>query len=301
MKRRSMLALTASAVLGGCTLGKQALRREFQSGQTGPDGKVLQPKRCEFLVRTVKAPRGTPGVDAAVWQAIDPSSIVDEEARRTWETNGLRLGTITGPLPPELERLLEAPPPREVDTVQIIRGEGEGALIRLTPEPEGTVQTTLLLNRQGRAVGKVYQDVRGHMRITGTHEGNDAVRLKVLPELHHGPFQRRFVADGGAGEFTPQQLMMKDGQEEEAFLDMAASVVLRPDQVAVIGCSSGLPSSLGEVLMVEAGGNGGVSQQKLIVISARRDSGRLGASATKIKRPTPATLQPIEPEVEKSR
>jgi hypothetical protein len=306
MKRRSMLALTVTMTLGGCTLGKQALRREFLTGQAvGPDGQMLQPRRCEFTIRTVKAPRGTPGIDGAVWQAADENAITDEDARRALEANGLRLGVITGALPPELEKILEAPPPNEVDTVQVVRGEGEGALIRLTPEPEGTTQTSLLLNRQGRVGGKGYEDLRGHVRISGTHDGADAVVLRMLPELHHGPMQRRFAADATAGAFAPQQLMMKDGQEEEALHDLAASVVLRPGQVAVLGCATGLPSSLGEVLMTEPAAKGAVPQQKLVLITARRETTALQANTPRPRRrggtPAPPGLQAVEPDVDKGR
>lgn len=301
MKRRSMLALTASAVLGGCTLGKQALRREFMSRPVGPDGQFLQPKRCEFTVRTVRAARGTPGIESAVWQVADQDAVADEEARRALEANGLRLGVITGPLPPELEKLLEEPPPNDVQPVRVYRGEGEGALVRLTPEPDGTSQTSILLNRQGRAGGKVFQDLRGHVRISGTYEGTDGVLLRVLPELHHGPQQRRFAPDASAGAFAPQQLLMKDGQEEENFHDLAVSVLLAPGQVAVLGCAPGLPSSLGEVLMVEPGSNGETSRQKLLLLSARRDAASQAASGSTMKRPNPAALQPYEPGVGKGR
>ncbi|MFO0959268.1 MAG: hypothetical protein U0800_17860 [Isosphaeraceae bacterium] len=298
MNRRSMLAATASAALAGCTLNKTALRQTLLKAPAGPEGVLFLPKRCEFTVRTVKGAVGEPGVDSAVWEVADSQEVGDEETRRLLEANGLRIGVITGPMPPELEKLLHAPPPNAVDTVEIVRGEGDSTLIRLTAEVEGTTETSLLMNRQGRVGGKVYQDLSGFVRISGTHVGNDMVQLRLIPELHHGPVQRRFTGDSGAGPYAPQQLMMKDGQEEEALRDLAVSINLRPGQVAVLGPRTDRPSSLGPVLLIDPGKGGERDQQRLILLTVRRN---IAFEQARTKLPTPTALQPVEPDADRAR
>lgn len=293
-----MLAATASAALTGCALNKTALRQTLLQSPAGPDGVLLMPRRCEFTVRTVKGAVGEPGVDSAVWAVADVEGVGDEETRRQLEANGLRVGVITGPMPPDLEKLLHAPPPNAVDTVEIVRGEGDGTLIRLTPEVEGTTETSLLMNRQGRVGGKVYQDLAGFVRISGTHVGNDILQLQLVPELHYGAVQRRFTGDASAGPYSPQQLMMKDGQEEEALRDLAVSISLRPGQVVAIGSRADRPSSLGPLFLVDPGRGGERDQQRLVLITARRN---IAFEQARTKPPTPTTLRPAEPEVDKVR
>lgn len=290
-----MLAASASAALAGCALNKTTLRQTLLKTPAGPQGVLLMPKRCEFTIRTVKGAVGEPGVDSAVWAVADVEEVGDEETRRALEANGLRIGVITGTMPPDLEKLLHAPPPNAVDTVEIVRGEGDSTLVRLTPEVEGTTETSLLMNRQGRVGGKVYEDLSGFLRISGTHVGNDLLQLRVVPELHHGPVRRRFTGDASAGPYAPQQLLMKDGQEEEALRDLSVSINLRPDQVAVIGPRPDRPSSLGPMLLMDPGKGGDRDQQRLVMVTARRN---VAFDQARTKLPTPTALQPVEPELD---
>lgn len=299
MNRGTIVALTATAVLAGCTLSKQELRRELFPGAVGTEGRLLLPKRCDLTIRTVRAPLGDPSVDEAVWQAADEVAIADEETRSVLEANGLRLGVITGPLPAELESRINAPPPNRVDTVEVVRGEGEGILVRLTPESEAPTETSLLQHRQGRAVGKVYQDLRGLFRISASHDGPDGVALRLVPELHHGAVQRRFNADPNADPFAPQQFLMKDGQQEDTLRDLAANVSLRPDQVLVLGCRSDRPSSLGYVLMCDPEKGSDRMIQKLVLITGRRNMDSQVAKSR--SRTTPTVLQPFDPDEESQR
>jgi hypothetical protein len=295
MSYRSVLSLTMLAAVLGCTLNKQELRRDLLSGELGSEGRLLLPKRCDLTIRTVKGPQGDPGLGEAVWRAADEAVIADEEARRALEANGLRLGVITGALPVELDRLINAPPPHQVDAVEVVRGEGDITLVRLTPESQEPTETSLLLHRQGRAGGKIYQDLGGFVRISASHEGDQGVSLRIVPELHHGPMQRRFTADPNAGPFEPQQFLMRDAQQEETLRELSVTVRLEPGQVAVLGGRDDRPSSLGHVLMTEADASRDRLVQKLLLITARRNRGDSPGASALTKVPTPAALQPIDP------
>lgn len=297
MRLRTALALAAAAALAGCTLGKQELRRDLFEGTLGTEGRLLLPNRCDLTVQTVKAPLGEPGVDSAVWRAADEDVIDGDEARRSLEANGLRLGILTGTLPAELDKLIHAPPPNRVDTVEVVRGEGEATLVRLTPEPEGPTETSVLVQRQGRAGGKIYQDLRGHFRVVATQEGADAVTLRIVPELHHGVVQKRFTPDPTAGPNAPQQILVKEGQQEETLRELAVTITLQPGQVAVLGCRPDRPSSLGHVLLTEPEPSSDRLLQKVVLIRARRNQGAAFGSPADAQGktvPSPAALQPVD-------
>ena len=41
---------------------------------------------------------------------------------------------------------------------------------------------------------------------------------RAVPEIHHGPIQHSFGAIPNAGSYSPQQFMLKDGQQDGSFI-----------------------------------------------------------------------------------
>lgn len=262
------VALVAAAV-AGCTLNRTALRKTGEDlfTQLGGNAQVIEPKRCLLTVVTLPRPVGDPAVNDAVWSGADEQS-VPAETRRLLEANGLRIGVLTGGLPAEVESAINAPPPNKVDPAEFNQPEGAPALLSLA---ETAPTASLLLNREGRAFGKDYHDASGWFRVTPTHEGPTAVTLRFVPEIHHGPIQRRYDAlPGNTGTINPMQFVPKDGQQEESLRDLAASVALQPGQVAVVGCIPGRKGSLGAFLFTRSEANSDRLTQKVLFVSARR-------------------------------
>jgi len=87
-------------------------------------------------------------------------------------------------------------------------------------------------------------------RITVGHQGATGVSLRFVPEIHHGPVQKRYdqLPNSGAS-LSAMQFMIKDGQQEETLRELAASLVLEPGQVAV----DAEVSASSEVLRVRPG------------------------------------------------
>ena len=124
--------------------------------------------------------------------------------------------------------------------------------------------------------------------MTATHEGGDGIALRFTPEIHHGPIQRSYQPLTHATPYAPQQFRINDGQQEEALGDLAATLVLEPGQVAVIGCRPEQERSLGAFLFTPTENHGDQQRQKLVLLWASRNQlGVVGEKQAKTDRPVP--------------
>ena len=93
-----------------------------------------------------------------------------------------------------------------------------------------------------------------------------------------------------ATPYAPQQFKINDGQQEETLADLAASLVLEPGQVVVIGCRPEQERSLGTFLFTPAEASADQKRQKLILIWASRNQlGAIEEKHAKTDRPVPST------------
>jgi hypothetical protein len=109
------------------------------------------------------------------------------------------------------------------------------------------------------------------------------VTLRFVPEIHHGPIQHGFGAVPNGGSLAPQRFMVRDGQEEDTLRELAATLILQPGQIAVLGCLPDKQRSLGTFLFTQPEVNSDRLLQKVLLIWASRTTQGL------------PTLEPIEP------
>jgi hypothetical protein len=230
-------------------------------------------------VAYLSRPLHDPALAVSIWNAAD-EQVLAPEVRHALEVNGLRVGLITGSLPADVEAILNAPPPDKVDRPQFVVDDGDHALLSLS-EPAPTA--SLLLSSEGQAYGKDYQDASGWCRVTARREGPAGVALRFVPEIHHGPIQRAFGAVPTGGSLAPQQFRVKDGQEEETFRELAATLTLLPGQIAVVGCRPERLRSLGTFLFTQPELNSDRLLQKVLLVWASRSGQRL------------PNLEPVDP------
>ncbi|HEX8199011.1 MAG TPA: hypothetical protein VF590_00885 [Isosphaeraceae bacterium] len=291
MTRKTWAPALAMMALVGCTLTPSASRREPFLPRPGVGGQLLAPKHCTLRVMIPSRPVPDAVLDDVLWGVAD-EQVVAPEVRRALESNGLRVGLIAGDLPAEVQALLEAPPPHRVDPLLIDLPDGDSTLIALgaaaTPP-----SVSVLLNREGKAVGKVYEQAKGHLRLTATQDRSGGVALRLVPEIHHGPFRRRIGTEADADAFAPQQFSLKDGQEEETLRELAASLTVQPGQVLVVGCRSGLPHSLGHFLMTEPEPHSDRLLEKVLLVWAGRSTAPAVPGAGPVD--PPGDLEPVEP------
>jgi hypothetical protein len=286
MSQKTLALVLAVLVVAGCTLNRSELRRETLFTRIGGGGQMIEPKRCILQVAILTRPLRDKDLNA-VWRVADPQ-VIPTEAHHALEVNGLRIGLITGDLPTEVEAILKAPPPHKVEPAEFVLPDGAHAMVNLC---ESTPSVSLLLNRQDRAFGKDYQDAGGWLRVTTNQEGPSGVALRFVPEIHHGPIQHSFGAVPNAGSYSPQQFMVKDGQQEETLRDLAASVTLQPGQAVVLGGPSEHDRSLGSFLFTQPEAHSDRLNQKIVLIWVSRGTfGTPGAVPD-----VPKGLVPVDP------
>lgn len=255
--------------IAGCSPWKDQVRTDGLIGRIGskPVGYVIEPKKCALRVVILDRLHRDPVLNEVVWKAVDEQSI-SSEARSALQANGLRMGRITGDIPLELEKILDAPPPNKVEPVTFYLDEGEQTLISVC---EPADQISLLLNLGDRVFGKDYGAASGYYRVTPQHRDGAAVSLRFTPEIHHGPIQRSFQAIHQPIDFAPQQFKITDGQREESLRELSADIVVEPGQVVVLGCLPERERSLGSFFFTMADSQADQRRQRLILLWASRN------------------------------
>jgi hypothetical protein len=257
-------AMATSAMIGGCALDKDGNRPgNVFTRIGGHSGEVIEPKRCLLKVAIISRPFGDPAINEAIWHVAD-EQIVPPSVRRAWEANGLRIGRIVGELPNELEAILK----NKVNPATFFVEDGRSSLIRVSDTVD---EASLLLNRDNRIFGRDFREASGFFRVTAQHEGRNEVAIKMIPEIQHGPIQRTFQAQPNAAAMAPQEFTINTGQQEETVRELAATMVLDPGQVAVIGSRPEQKRSLGSFMLNQAVAHSDQRLEKVILIWASRN------------------------------
>ena len=270
VSRRAALGGLAAVVAGawGCNPRKDQIRPDNLLGGLGrPRGEVIEPKKCALRMAILSRPFRDPLVNEVVWRATDEQAVSAEE-RRGLQANGLRIGRIAGDLPREVEALFTAPPPNKVEPVTFLVPEGTQELLALSDEVE---QASLLLNLDGRVVGRDYAHASGHYRVTPEHHGANAVALRLTPEVHYGPVQRSYQPLQQPTPYAPQEFKIADGQRQEALRGLTSRLSLEPSQVVVIGCLPDQERSLGSFLFTASGEHPDQRSQRVVLVWAERN------------------------------
>ncbi|HZW32496.1 MAG TPA: hypothetical protein VFF52_17410 [Isosphaeraceae bacterium] len=268
----TMASAIGLLIVAGCTLDKTESRPQNvfnRIGGHGGGGQVIEPRRCWLRVVILNRPFRDPAINEVIWRVAD-EQVVAPAVRKANEANGLRIGRVTGEMPREVETILKEGEPRNPKVVptNLFIESGEQSLISIS---EPVAQISLLVNKDNRVSGKDYQAASGFIRVTARHDGAHGVALRLVPEIHHGPLQRTFPALPNATGFAPQELSIRDGQQEDSIPELAADLVLENGQVAIMGCRPESQRSLGSFLFSEATAESGPSHQRLILIWASRN------------------------------
>lgn len=279
-KISASLLLLGLFVVGGCTLNRSAELRQNGDGllaKLGAGGQVIEPKRSLLTVIHLSRPLGEPAVNEILWRSADEQA-VPHDIRRAWQANGLRIGLLTGELPIEVDTLIKAPPPNKVDPAQIFLADGDFSILNLCPQlPEANI----LLNLQGRPHAKDFQLAQGFLRVTSKQEAEGTVALRFVPQIHHGPVQTTYGTTPSGGNLAPKDLMIRNGQKEEMLRDLAASLSLKPNQIAVIGGYANRPRSLGSFLFTQLEPNSDRVLQTVLLIWAKPSQPAKPAAASR--------------------
>lgn len=200
-----------------------------------------------------------------LWNAADEQAI-DAALRRRLAANGLRVGVVTGDLPPHLaERLLpdRAAPASAAEAVS----EGQSLahrMLRLLPGRRSEIvanaridDLVLLEERDGRVRGGSFREATGLFELKVRPAPDGRVRLDLVPEIKHGPVERSWVAEDG-------MFRMEAGQQRHRRDDLAVGLDLRAGGLLLLGCTGQKAATLGDALLRDQGGDR--STARLLVV-----------------------------------
>jgi hypothetical protein len=276
------LAVATGLVLGGCLPnGKSDVRQPAKDsavqpakfdnqattdGVVGVSAKLIAPKRCRLSIATLSRPIKEPALNGLLWSVTD-EGIVPLDLRRVLEANGLRIGLVRGSLPAAVEAVMNpAPPQPRTEVVEIDQPDGEPTSIELSAV-DGP--TSILISREGRAVGKEYDDAKGSIRVVASRDDSGGVRIKVVPEIRHGPMRDAYEAAPTVGVYQPKEFLRKRGQAEESFRDLTVTVPLKEGEILAIGGSSDKAVGLGGFLFTKVDPNSDRVDQRVILLWAK--------------------------------
>jgi len=191
-----------------------------------------------------------------LWQEVDEQAI-DDALRRRLAANGLRVGIVTGDLPPQFaERIL---PDRAAPTTTSDMAAAESPLthrlLRLLPgrrseilAATGIADLVLLETGDGQVRGGTFRDATGLFELKVRPAADGRVRIELVPEIKHGPLERSWVGEDG-------MFRMEAGQRRHRRDDLALGVELREGGLLIVGCAGEKGATLGDALLRDQGGN----------------------------------------------
>jgi hypothetical protein len=275
LSRRHLLALFFTAGSAGCHLVRFSAS-EKEAGPsvadslkaTKPEGHPLDgPGRVGMKIATLIAPLKDQSIDEAIWRTSD-EQVLPTDLRDSLRRNGIRIALLRSSLPSQVEELMKhsGPTGQIVEPLVVNQPFNEPVKIA-TAEPRPEI--SLLVDSGPSVGGKVFKDASGFFRVAGLLDQQAGVVLKVTPEIHHGKIASQIKpSQESPNPFAPDQLMIKSGQTEELFRDLAASVRIEPGQCLVIGLDSDREGGLGWFLLTDPPRDEKETRQKMILVWA---------------------------------
>lgn len=258
-------ALLCVAALAGCRnfvepVGKSPLKPARMSS----DSVALD-------VFFVRFPVGDADANGPLWTEVDEMHL-PAEVRQRLARNGFRVGLVGGQLPASLSKLLELkdkPAPRcQSLENQVVDLQQEPRVVRRHMELRAGVRTELiasdvqdempvLLCCPTGVEGESFCSAQAVLAIRVSPERDGRVRIRLVPEIHHGESRLRYVGVQGA-------LRIQPGRAKRAFEDMTTEAVLAPGHIILVSTSLDRPSTLGYRFFTENAD--GHVEQKLLVL-----------------------------------
>jgi len=259
------LGLVGLAALAGChdvvePMGKSPLRPPHMS----PDSVALDAFFARF-------PLGDPEANQLVWADVD-EMLLPAEIRQRLTRNGFRVGLAGGQVPASLARLLElsdkpAPQGNSLENrvtdlghePRVVRRHMElraGARTEIVASDLQEETSVLLCNSAG-VEGETFGTAQPILAVRAFPERDGRVRLKLVPEIHHGESKIRYVGTQGA-------LRIEQGRAKRAFDEMAIEAVLAPGQILIASTLPQRSCTLGHRFFTER--TDGRVEQKILVL-----------------------------------
>jgi hypothetical protein len=208
-------------------------------------------------------------LNRSLWTQVDEQRI-DADLRKLLAQDGIRVGVLGPQAPPELARMLAL-------TDQPIEKPTDGTPLEVDTEPAVTLRRLQarvgrrneivssnrydelpLIRRSGEQLtGKTYRGADGRFALRGFTDTGGMVRLELVPELHHGEQQPRWVGTDGV-------LRLEAGKPREVFQELAVAVTLAPGEMLLMTTMPEKSGTLGHYFFTQPASER--PAQKLLVL-----------------------------------
>ena len=138
MNPKTLTLTLATMAVVGCTPTRLAVRQGDHTvlpplGPSTPaKGQIIAPKRCDLRLVVLSRPLNDEAINKALWSVAD-EQVLAPESRQMLESNGLRIGLVSGNLPTEVDSILHAPPPNKIEPSQVNIPSGDNSLFCVSP------------------------------------------------------------------------------------------------------------------------------------------------------------------------
>lgn len=262
---RLAAALACVVAAAGCRLVTGVVTAE---GMPAAPADVAQPRAAPaqtvpLEVCFVRCDADDPQLGEELWTFVDEQGLGDETRRRL-NANGLRVGVVSGELPPQLAARFAAaaetgPAADAVDPALARR------MLRLLPGRRSELVTAarranlVLLEQCGDEVrGATYHDATTLVSLEARPAADGRVRLEAVPEVRHGPVEKSWIGEDG-------MFRLETGQRRHRMEHLAVDVTLPPEAWLVIGCAGEISTTVGDGLLRDAD-RGGRPTMRLLTI-----------------------------------
>jgi hypothetical protein len=251
--RAILIGLVALGGIGGCTW----IDRHAAADTKSPLGRMTpSPDSMAIEIFFARAAVGDVVLNGKLWNEVDEQRLPSELRRKLTE-NGFRAGVVGSHVPDDLARLLTISdkPHEKSDESQSINLEEEPAVtLRLLQARAGKRnevvcsqvydELPLLCPDEGQLRGRTLRQADARLGFKSFPETSNRVRLELVPELHHGEQQPRWVGTDGV-------LRLEAGKPREVFDDLSLRVSLAPGEMLVITSLADRPGSLGHYFFTQ--------------------------------------------------
>lgn len=241
----------AGACLSLCLIGCAPILNWFAPSTDAPalheDGKPAPTRDVITLdIAIAKRPMRDPLL-GLLWDDVDEIGVLDGQQRDVLNRSGFRIG-VAGTIPSALQTILRESTEEEAQidnptwkngtgtlpgSSSVTLFDGQDALFRVSPAT-ARVLISSRANPSANDAGESqteYENAQCVFRVTAHKIQDGWIKLRVLPEIHHGQrVNRAVITDDG-----PQY---RESQKVEVMYDYQFDVTLNPGEAAVIGSTA---------------------------------------------------------------
>lgn len=224
---------------------------------SGPDVSTLRkpaPKTLPLEIVFARIDDPDAGWHDELWNLADEQAF-NHALRRRWAANGLRVGLLTGALPPNLATRLE-PTTRTSDAESGAPAPGDRPavmrrLLSLLPGRDTEViaatglDPLILLEHDGAEVhGGTYRDATAYFSLRAWPAADGRMRIEVVPTVKHGPIERSWVGEEGA-------FRLETGQKQQPLERLGLATTIPPGSMLLIGATGAASSTAGDAFFTD--------------------------------------------------